>query len=286
MSTPPFVDLPQGSSVEWWPVRGSLRAVMHTGLRDTRSWAVLVPGFTGSKEDFIAVLPLLAESGVGALSYDQLGQFESDGSPHAADYALDLLAADLAEVIADARRRFDFDGPVHLVGHSFGGLVSQRALIDGVDVASFTALCTGPGALPRERHGGLADLVDALGHHDPDEIWAVMRAMDLAAGVGAPAPPIADFLRRRWLANHPVSLQQFGRLLMEQESLTTQMVDTVTSRIPATVMWGENDDAWPIPVQAQMARDWGAPGIQLDGLGHSPNAQDPAALVAALLRCW
>jgi pimeloyl-ACP methyl ester carboxylesterase len=49
------------------------------------------------------------------------------------------------------------------------------------------------------------------------------------------------------------------------------------------VMWGENDDAWPPALQEQMARNWGARSVQLDGVGHSPNAERPDLLVAALL---
>ena len=64
----------------------------------------MVPGFTGSKEDFIAVLPLLAEAEVGVVTFDQLGQYESDGSDRPEDYAIELLAADVGEIIDGGRR--------------------------------------------------------------------------------------------------------------------------------------------------------------------------------------
>jgi alpha-beta hydrolase superfamily lysophospholipase len=41
---------------------------------------VLVPGATGSKEDFRRVLPLLAAAGYRAESFDLAGQFESAGA--------------------------------------------------------------------------------------------------------------------------------------------------------------------------------------------------------------
>ncbi|MBK9740729.1 MAG: alpha/beta hydrolase [Actinobacteria bacterium] len=287
MSTPPFVDLPEGSSVEFFSIRETRRAVMHAGMtRAVTSWCVLVPGFTGSKEDFIAVLPILAREGVGAVSFDQLGQYQSDGSSCPGDYDLSLLAADVIEVIEQASRRFGCATPPHLVGHSMGGLVAQQAILDAAPVASFTALCSGPGALPPDRHAGLIDLVAALGDIDLAQIWATMQEMDASAGVPAPPPPIADFLRHRWMANHPVALQQFARLLLDQPDLTPAMAAVLSHRPPATVIWGEYDDAWPIPTQVQMARAWGARAVQLDGLGHSPNADDPEALVAALLGGW
>ena len=42
----------------------------------------------------------------------------------------------------------------------------------------------------------------------------------------------------------------------------------------------------PIDLQVAMGREWPARTEQLDGLGHSPNVDDPAALVEALLRGW
>jgi pimeloyl-ACP methyl ester carboxylesterase len=56
--------------------------------------------------------------------------------------------------------------------------------------------------------------------------------------------------------------------------------------LPVTVMWGEDDDAWPIAVQADLAASLGADAIVLPSVGHSPNTQDPAALVEALLGAW
>ncbi|MDO8310182.1 MAG: alpha/beta hydrolase [Actinomycetota bacterium] len=287
MSTPPRVDLPDGVTVERWSIRGSERAVMRTDIGAAEAWAVLVPGFTGSKEDFIAVLPLLAEAGVGALAYDHLGQHESHPSHVEEDYDLALLAADLGEVIAQASARFDrTDGP-HLVGHSFGGLVAQRTLVDGhVRPASFVALCTGPGALPPARWQALPDLVDALPHTDLGAIWAVMRAADRAAGATRPPDHIEEFLERRWLATSPVHLRQLGRALMEQPSMTLALQAVVDDGVPVTVMWGERDDAWPIEDQVRMADELGVPAVQIPGAGHSPNADSPHALVEYLLAAW
>ena len=285
MSTPPYVDLPAGVIVEAWQVRGSERAVMHTGLVGTSVWAVLVPGFTGSKEDFIAVLPVLADAGVGALSYDQLGQYQSDGSDDPDDYAVDQLAADLAGVIAEGARRRSGSGAPHLLGHSFGGVVGQAAVAGGlVRPASLTLLCSGPGALPEERWAGLPSLVDALDQHDLATIWRIMREMEEAEDVVPPPPAVAEFLEARWHANHPVQLRQFAQHLMYEPDRTDALA--AIAGLPMTVMWGEHDDAWPVPVQRAMAQRLSAAAVELPGLGHSPNAQDPRATVAAMLQSW
>ena len=74
MSTPPRVDVPDGIVVDRRSVRSSHRAAMHTDVARAASWAVFVPGFTGSKEDFVAVLPLLADADVGVVTFDQLDE--------------------------------------------------------------------------------------------------------------------------------------------------------------------------------------------------------------------
>jgi pimeloyl-ACP methyl ester carboxylesterase len=99
-------------------------------------------------------------------------------------------------------------------------------------------------------------------------------------------PDVQGFLRRRWLANHPLQIREFGHHLMRQPPVTALMRSRVDAGLPVTVMWGELDDAWPVADQASMAREWGATSVQLSGLGHSPNAERPDELVAALLAAW
>ncbi len=287
MSTPPFVALPASVSRARWGVRGTERAVLHAGMADATAWVVMVPGFTGSKEDFIAVLPLLADAGVGVVTFDQIGQHESDGSDRAADYEMDRLAADVGEIVAFAAAQFGRIDPPHLLGHSFGGLVASEAVANGsVRPASFVAFCTGPGALPPERWGTLPDLVAALEHSQLADIWRIMREMEVAEDVVPPPPDVAAFLEERWHANHPVQMQQFARLLMSQPDVVDRLRPVVAAGLPAVVMWGENDDVWPIPMQARMAADLGATAIELPGVGHSPNAEAPALMVEALLLAW
>jgi len=287
VSTPPRVSLPANAMVDEWHARHTHRAVMTAGMENARAWALLVPGFTGSKEDFIALPEPLEEAGIGMVTFDQIGQHESAGSDAPEDYALDELAKDVAAIIETAQRTFGRTDPPHLLGHSFGGLVAQQSLIRRyVEPRSFIAFCTGPGALPPERWGALPDLVAALPHTDLAELWE--RKCELDAAAGAPLPPheVQEFLASRWMRNHPRQLKQFAHILMEQPSFLDELARVVRDGLPMAVMWGEHDDAWPIPLQAQMAARLGVPGIELPGVGHSPNAEDPAGTVAALVRFW
>jgi pimeloyl-ACP methyl ester carboxylesterase len=274
-------------------VRGSRRAVLHAGLDGATEVVVLVPGFTGSKEDFLALLPLIAGDGRAAVAYDQLGQYESDGSDRAQDYALDDLGADVAEVVAQAVSRSATVGPdrpiaIHVVGHSFGGLVAQAAVADQRLVpATLTLLCSGPGALPESRWQQLPALVAALDEHDLATIWQIMRGLDGPAGSGPAVPDdVAVFLERRWHANHPVGLAQFATQLMSAPDRSADLARQSAAGLPITVICGAQDDAWPVPDQVTMAERIGAESIVLDGVGHSPNTEAPEVTAAALASGW
>lgn len=281
VSTPPFVDVPAGVAAGRWPVRGAQRAVLHAGLAGATDWAVLVPGFTGSKEDFIAVLPLLADAGIGAVAFDQLGQFESDGSPDAADYSLSLLGADVAAVARCAVEQAGAIGAPRLVGHSFGGLVAAQSVIDGsLQPSSLVLLCTGPGALPASAHPDLIRLRAAVEQVDLADIWP-----QLPASQRPMSPAVAEFVERRWCANHPQHVREVARLLVEQHDLTPSLGPALAD-VPTVVMWGELDQTWPSAGQQPWATALGAQAVALPDAGHSPNADDPGALVTALLAAW
>ena len=102
MSTPRSLDLPdQVRPVTIRGHRGSfaaLEAQPATGVCERRP-ALLIPGFTGSKEDFIPVLQPLASAGRRVVAIDMRGQYQSRGAMSASGYAPDQLAADITAII-------------------------------------------------------------------------------------------------------------------------------------------------------------------------------------------
>ena len=249
--------------------------------------AVLVPGFTGSKEDFLAVLEPLAAGGFTTATFDQRGQFESardaacpDGQPLTLEQLADDLVA-LVDVVSPA-------GPVHLVGHSFGGLVARVATVRHPErVASLTLMCSGPGALPETQRAMLDALVAALGALPIETVWEAKEHLDRAGGVEQPDPEVHEFMHRRFVSNDPESLAAKARILATEPDRTDELAQALgTHGIPALVLHGQTDDAWPIDDQERMSRRLRAGLVVIPSAGHSPAVDQPEATAAALLSFW
>lgn len=245
---------------------------------------LLVPGYTGTKEDFAPVLPLLAAGGVRAVAMDLPGQFETPGPDDPAAYTPDALAPTVLAVAADLAVAAGLGVP-HLVGHSFGGLVARAAVLaEPAAVRSLTLLDSGPAAIGGNRRERMAALEPVLAAGGLPAVYAALEA--LAAGdpawVALPAEHRA-FLRRRFLAGSAAGLSGMGDALRSEPDRTPALKAT---GVPVLVAYGEHDDAWPPAVQAAMAARLGAPTAVVAGAVHSPAVQQPAATAAALLTFW
>ncbi|MEV7397190.1 alpha/beta hydrolase [Aeromicrobium sp. NPDC092404] len=267
MSTPRSLVLPPGvESVTLETARGGFAA--HTARTDGAvGHVLLIPGWTGSKEDFTAFLPLLAAAGFDATTYDQRGQYETPGGPDD-DYSLAGFAADALAVRAAATGA----ARSHLLGHSFGGLVAQQAIIDEPSAwHSVSLLCSGPGALG-ETPGRppLTPLVEAL---SAVPLAQIRRAMPKDPSL---PPEIAEFLDTRFTSNAPASLRAMTRLLIDAPDAID---DVAATGLPAWVGRGADDDAWPHAVQESMARRLGTQIHVVPESAHSPAVENPQGLL-------
>jgi pimeloyl-ACP methyl ester carboxylesterase len=237
---------------------------------------LLVPGYTGSKEDFWHLLPILARAGRRATAIDLRGQYESGGPEDLTAYSTDALAKDVASLLAGSPE------PLHLVGHSFGGLVCRAAVLSGAPVSSLTLLGSGPGALGGHR----AALVEAMRPmlHDGGvpQVWEATAALNAAAAALQP-PEVRAFIERRFLASPAAALLGMGEELANAPDRTGELA---ASGVPVLVACGENDDAWSPEEQRQMAERLGAPYVTFPGTGHSPAVDDPDAVAESLETFW
>jgi pimeloyl-ACP methyl ester carboxylesterase len=288
VSAPPFLTLPPGvRRLDIETARGTFAALEALpGSRvPERCPALLVPGFTGSKEDFIAVLPALTGGGRRVIAIDQRGQYETPGPDDPAAYTCAALGADIAALLDVIAVR---PGPTraHLVGHSFGGLVGREvAIADPSRLASFTMMSSGPAAIGGPSADRARALREGLRRFAPAYIWEHYLEPEAVAD-GRPAEIVA-FLRGRMLGNSAAGLAG----MVEELITAPDRVDALAKAIgdaglPALVLFGENDDVWEPPAQTEMADRLIAGRMVIPGAAHSPAVEAPETTAGALSAFW
>lgn len=316
VSTPTSLDLPDGvRRTTIHTSRGAfaaLEAVPASGVCE-RDAALLVPGYTGSKEDFLPILDLLADGSRQVVAIDMRGQFETLGTDDPDGYSAAALGADIAAIMHATGTR-------HLVGHSYGGLAGREAVLagTGTEIASFTLMSSGPAALTGPRAKELRAMLAALGAGDgprdgpadepgdkpgdkpgdeqrdagtPDpaelragisELWRT-NLEPQAVEAGVPSHIVA-FLGRRMLSNDPYGLILMARHLLTAADRTAELARL--DQIPMLVIYGENDNAWSPAAQENMARRLGACRLCIPAAVHSPAVEAPATTAGALTQFW
>ena len=284
MSTPRTLQLPPGTTALTLVTERATHAAIESRPAETGGTVVFVPGFTGSKEDFVAVLAPITDAGFRVVAFDQRGQFESPAGDSHHPVSVDSLANDLLAVVATVAD----DEPVHVVGHSFGGLVVRSAVLhDPTRFASLTLMCSGPGALPDDAHPMLSTLEQALHAAPIEAVWQAKEALDRANGLALPDPEIHEFLHHRFISNDPQALASKAVILREEPDRSHELAQVVAEHdLPTLVLYGENDDAWPVAEQRVMASVLGARVEVIAMAGHSPAVDEPIATAAALLSFW
>ncbi|PBC61517.1 alpha/beta hydrolase [Streptomyces sp. Tue6028] len=245
--------------------------------------ALLLPGFTGSKEDFIALHEPLAADGYRTVAVDGRGQYETEGpKDDETPYAQEELARD---VLAQAAA---LGTPLHLVGHSLGGQISRAAvLLDPSPFVSLTLIASGPAQISSSQQARVKLLRDALAVMGMAQVWEAIQAMEPpeetdTGGVDSGLDDIAA-LRRRWLANSPAQLVATGRQLCTEPD---RVAELAALPLPKHVLSGAHDDTWPVTLLDEMAVRLAARRTVIPGAEHSPNTDQPLLTARALAGFW
>lgn len=233
--------------------------------------AILVHGFTGSKEDFDFIGPLLADRGYRVFTADNRAQYESPAAHDESAYSMQSHARD----VVDLAERLELTN-AHLFGHSYGGTLAQRAFLMAPHLfQSLTIFCSGPSAMPKPDYAEL--IIEKMTGRTMQEAW------DDFAWEIFELHPRKELMKRRWLANDPRSLITQARELMTFTSVIPAIAE---SKIAAHVIYGENDDAWPLEMQDQMAADLSARLTIIKGAGHCPNEDQPEITAEVIADFW
>ncbi|MFF3335090.1 alpha/beta fold hydrolase [Streptomyces sp. NPDC002888] len=248
---------------------------------EQRGVALLLPGFTGSKEDFHRMHEPLAERGYRSIALDGRGQHESDGpAEDESAYAQGELARD---VLAQAAA---LGSPLHLVGHSLGGQIARAAvLLDHSPFVSLTLIASGPAQISDSQQQRVKLLHDALAVMTMAEVWEAILAMGPPEEVGGPARGYGrvEQLRQRWLAHKPAQLLATGRQLCVEPNRVSELAAVP---LPFHVLSGARDDTWPVTVLDDMAVQLRAHRTVVPSAEHSPNLDQPLPTAHALAGFW
>ncbi|MFC7262885.1 alpha/beta fold hydrolase [Streptomyces lutosisoli] len=284
MSRPPTFVPPAGvRAYRLSTARGEFAVLDAEPEGPPKGTALLLPGFTGSKEDFIALHEPLAAAGYRTVAVDGRGQFETEGpKDDEAAYAQEELARDvLAQTAA-------VGAPVHLVGHSLGGLISRAAvLIDPSPFLSLTLMASGPAQISSTQQQRVKLLRDALAVMSMAEVWEAIQAMEApeeteTGGLDSGLDDRAD-LRRRWLGNSPAQLIATGRQLCTEPD---RVAELAAVPLPKHVLSGEHDDTWPVALLDEMAVRLEARRTLVARAEHSPNTDQPLETARAFADFW
>ncbi len=233
--------------------------------------AILVHGFTGSKEDFDFIAPLLADRGYRVITFDNRGQHQSPHSLREDAYSTASIARDIFELVG----KLNMKKP-HLFGHSLGGVIAQVAVADAPDTfASLTVMCSGPE--PRSDTSDLQAMLDQFPGHTMESAW------DKFMSPGYIGHPRIDLMKSRWLASDMRSVLTHANILATFASRTDEIAAT---GIAAHVIYGDGDDRWPLEMQDQMAEELSATVTVIKDAGHCPNEDQPEATAKAIADFW
>ena len=267
--------LPPGTERGWFDAPSGRLARIALGPVDGQR-VVLVPGATGSKEDFVLMLPLLAAAGFRVESHDLAGQYESaDAGPWNLDpprtrYDERLFLDDLLAVLDDGA------GHAHVLGYSFAGTLAELALLERPDrFASLTLLSAPP-------EPGLAfrsiKRIGPLSSVTTPRVGAGLMLWGIRNNLNKVPPRRIAFVRERFALTRRESVDDIIGLMMHTPDLRTELA---AAPVPKLVAVGEHD-LWPTELHQRFAREIGA-RVAVYPTGHSPCETAPHQLVRDMM---
>lgn len=239
---------------------------------------ILVPGITGSKEDFVLMIPLLVEAGYRVETFDLAGHYHSiEAGPERLEppqrrYDHALFVEDLLAVIGSG------SAPVHLLGYSFGGTLAQLAAARHPErIASLTLLSCPPvpGQTFRATKSVLGPLSRVIGGRQGAGLmlWGIRRNFNRT-----PAHRY-DFVMHRMPLIRRSCVDDVIRLMRRTPDLSAVLARL---HVPKLVAFGGHD-LWPAEAHEAFARRIGATAVEYEA-GHSPCEETPHQLCRDMVR--
>lgn len=229
---------------------------------------LLIPGATGSKEDFSLMLPELAAAGYFVLTCDIAGQYESAGAgpehlvPPRTRYTYDLFRDDLIAML-DAG-----DGPAHVVGYSFAAVVAQITFAQRPEMFRSLTLISCPPE-PGQSFRGVR-LIGRLTPYASSRVGAALTIWGIRRNINRVPPKRLEFVKGRFRLTRRASVDDIFGLMQHAPDLRAVLAEAT---LPKFVAVGEHD-LWPLALHRRFAQSIGARITVYRG-GHSPSETSP-----------
>jgi non-heme chloroperoxidase len=204
---------------------------------------------------------------------DQRGHGDSDP---ATDYSIAGFTADAVAFIESLHL-----GPVHLGGHSLGGIVAQRVAALRPDLVRSLALVS------TSRHAGhsqaLLETVAVLeGLTDPVPEALAREFQGSTTFTPLPEDVFATYLAETRKVKADVWRRALDGLVEEPPLRATPPSD-----IPGLILWGREDGLFLKPDQDVLRQHFlRADFVEYPETGHAPNWERPTEVATALLEFW
>jgi 2-succinyl-6-hydroxy-2,4-cyclohexadiene-1-carboxylate synthase len=245
---------------------------------------VLVHGFTGSRDDWHEMLPVLAARG-RTLALDLRGHGDSSNTGDPASYVFERLADDVVAFLdATGVARCD------LLGHSMGGVVAQLvALARPERVASLLLMDTTSEPISPNARGFLDAGAKIARESGMQALYEIVRG---AAERAPSAPSVARWIERvgadvhweriraKMLAMDPIAFATLApQLAADWPGVTARLGEIAC---PTTVLVGAEDTPFLRPSEVLASSIPGARLAVLPDAHHSPQLENPEAWLAAV----
>jgi 2-succinyl-6-hydroxy-2,4-cyclohexadiene-1-carboxylate synthase len=239
---------------------------------------VLVHGFTGNSRNWALTVPVLTRT-FHTISVDLRGHGHSAKPVRAEDYTLEAMADDVYSLLGHLGVR-----ECYLVGHSMGGMVSQHLILDHPELVRALVLVDTASEIP-------ADLVNKERLAERERLVGIAREQGMEA-------VFEEQLRVNPLRERIEANPEFLRTWREQFLMTSREAyiygaHGMASRssllgelhrigVPALVVCGENDEPFLEASHKMQAAIAGSRLEIIEGAGHSPQIETPAAFNALI----
>lgn len=279
-----MVEIPLPPGIERRTVdtrRGPIAALHAKPERAIGRASVMVCGFMGTKEDFWQLLPLLAQAGYDAWSYDHAGQHGgelADGRADGPERYMTRTMADEGRAVVEAVGAGE---PVHLVGHCFGGFVARAMALAAPGLTrTLSLLSCGPNVRSAHARAMVAGIDDLLDRGGAMLMWPLLKRV-----LHNEDQVTRDFWHGNLATVNPNYLRGVARSLAEEKADLSGEV--AAAGIRSLVMHGRREKRlWRPDAYADMARALRADLVIVDQAGHNVYRDQPDVTAANLLAFW